>query len=139
MLDINASYYCMQFQGKLMNQTCENAKKTLISSPILPHLVQIWGNKLPFLWVLPLLDVRHCCKLKKMAKKADFRPKIRAQFFFQKCGLVSNQISWSAIIMYNIRKTNDPILRNLVTNGRKEQMDKSDFIERWPTKLEHSK
>ena len=28
MLDINASYYCMQFQGKLMNQTWENGSKT---------------------------------------------------------------------------------------------------------------
>ena len=27
MLDINASYHCMQFQGKLMNQTWENDKK----------------------------------------------------------------------------------------------------------------
>ena len=28
MLDIVASYYCMQFQGKLMNQTWENGEKT---------------------------------------------------------------------------------------------------------------
>ena len=27
MLDIVASYHCMQFQGKLMNQTWENGKK----------------------------------------------------------------------------------------------------------------
>ena len=27
MLDINASYHCMQFQGKQMNQTWENDKK----------------------------------------------------------------------------------------------------------------
>ena len=27
MLDIVASYHCMQFQGKLMNQTWENDKK----------------------------------------------------------------------------------------------------------------
>ena len=27
MLDINVSYLCMQFQGKLMNQTWENDRK----------------------------------------------------------------------------------------------------------------
>ena len=27
MLDINANFHCMQFQGKLMNQTWENGKK----------------------------------------------------------------------------------------------------------------
>ena len=27
-LEIVGSYYCMQFQGKLMNQTLENGKKT---------------------------------------------------------------------------------------------------------------
>ena len=71
------------------------AQKPLISSLILPHLVQIWGNKLLFLWVLPLLDVRHCSKLKKMAKKADFRPdlgplgpKSELNFFFK-------NVAWS--------------------------------------------
>ena len=28
MLDIIASYHCMQYQGKLMNQTWDNSKKT---------------------------------------------------------------------------------------------------------------
>ena len=28
MLDIVASYHCIKFQGKLMNQTWENGKKT---------------------------------------------------------------------------------------------------------------
>ena len=27
MLDINASYHCMQFQGQIMNQTWENDEK----------------------------------------------------------------------------------------------------------------
>ena len=29
MLDITASYHCMQFQGKLMNQTWENGKNPI--------------------------------------------------------------------------------------------------------------
>ena len=38
MLDINASYHCMQFQGKLMNQTWKNDQKKTILGPILAHL-----------------------------------------------------------------------------------------------------
>ena len=49
-------------------------------------------------------------------------------FFFQK--------SWSAIIMYNIRKTNDPILRKLSDGRTDGQTDKSDFIGRCPTNVE---
>ena len=54
MLDIVASYHCMQFQGKLMNQTWENDKKP-----------SFWPDFGPFGQNLasPLLDVRHCCKL----------------------------------------------------------------------------
>ena len=37
MLDIVASYHCVQFQGKLVNQTWENANN-LFSDPILAPL-----------------------------------------------------------------------------------------------------
>ena len=47
MLDIVASYYCMQFQGKLMNQT-EKMVKNLTSEPILACLAQIWAAN--FFW-----------------------------------------------------------------------------------------
>ena len=40
MLDIAASYHCMQFQGKLVNQICENNKKSSFG-PDLRYLVQI--------------------------------------------------------------------------------------------------
>ena len=40
MLDLVASYHCMQLQGKLMNQTLEN-DKTLALGPILAPLNQI--------------------------------------------------------------------------------------------------
>ena len=36
MLDIVASYHCMQFQGKLMNQTCENGKKPILGTDFSP-------------------------------------------------------------------------------------------------------
>ena len=48
----------MQLKGKPMNQTWENGE-ILISGPI---LAQIWTPKC-FSWILPLLDIRHCCKL----------------------------------------------------------------------------
>ena len=44
MLHIVASYHCMQFQGKLMNQIWESSKK-LVSCPILTHLAQIQAAK----------------------------------------------------------------------------------------------
>ena len=37
--------------------------KNLVSDPILFPLAQIWAPKFFFLWILPLLDVNHCCKL----------------------------------------------------------------------------
>ena len=36
MLDIVASYHCMQFQGKLLNQTSENGKKPSFGSDFDP-------------------------------------------------------------------------------------------------------
>ena len=42
-----ASYHCMQFQGKQMNQTLENGKKPSFGS-ILAHLNQILAAKICF-------------------------------------------------------------------------------------------
>ena len=41
MLDIVASYDCIQFQRKLMNQTWENGKKNLVLDLIFAHLTKI--------------------------------------------------------------------------------------------------
>ena len=38
-LDINSSYYCMQFQGKIMNQTWENGWKPSFGPDFGPYLV----------------------------------------------------------------------------------------------------
>ena len=48
MLEIVANYHCMQFQGKLMNQTWEIAKN-LVLGPILAHLAQIRATKFFFI------------------------------------------------------------------------------------------
>ena len=84
----------------------------------------LWSKFRPqkfFSWILPL-HVRHCFKLSLYAisrktkepnlrnwKKTLLLGLILAQiwatnFFFQKSDSVSHQKSWSAIIMYNIRK-----------------------------------
>ena len=61
MLDIIASYHCMNFQEKLMNQTWENGKKPSFGQ-IWALLAQIWAPN--FLsWILLLPYVRHYCKL----------------------------------------------------------------------------
>ena len=55
MLDINASYHCPQFQGKLMNQIWENDLKPNLGPDFGPNLVpkkifvvftSTWCNKL---------------------------------------------------------------------------------------------
>ena len=62
MLEVVASYHCMQFQGKLMNQTWGNGKKPSFEIDFKsfgPNLC----SKIFFSWILPLLHVRLCCKL----------------------------------------------------------------------------
>ena len=56
MLDIIASYQCMQFQGKLMNQTLESDKKKLVLASILARFAP---NLVPENFFSPLLDVIH--------------------------------------------------------------------------------
>ena len=45
---IDASYHCMQYQGKLADQNWENGKKNLVLGLILAHLVQIWAAEFFF-------------------------------------------------------------------------------------------
>ena len=58
MLDIVASYYCMQFQGKLMNQTREKGKKPCFRhdfGPFAPNSgPQIFFSKI---WLRQSLDI----------------------------------------------------------------------------------
>ena len=100
-----------------------------------------------FLQVLPQLDVIHCCKLSLYAisrktKEPNLRKWQKTQFwaqfspswpkfgppflfiFFQTSGSVSHQIPWSAIIMYSMRKPNDPMLRKLIYESTDGKMDR---------------
>ena len=65
MLDINASYHCMQFQGKLTKQSWKKVKKPSFGTN---NCGQNLGPKL-FSKILPLLVVRCCCKLSLYEKK----------------------------------------------------------------------
>ena len=59
MLEIVANYNCMQFQGELMNQNWEYGKKPNFGFDF-ASFDPNWQPKI--LWVLSLLDIRHCCK-----------------------------------------------------------------------------
>ena len=129
MLDIVASYHCMQFQGKLMNQTRENNKKP-----------SFWPDFGPFGQNLasPLLDVRHCCKLSlyiisRKTNESNLRkwqntqlwvwfcpiwPEFGLPIFFFKNLTSSGTRCHGYLSPYTIsEKNNDPILKKL--NGRR--------------------
>ena len=60
MLDITASYHCIQFQEKLMNQSWENGKKPSFGT----DFGSFGLNRLQiFFVILPLPDVRQSFKL----------------------------------------------------------------------------
>ena len=58
MLDIVASYHCMQFRGKLINQTCENSKKPSFGpdfGPFGPNFSH--QNLFSKIWLCQSLDI----------------------------------------------------------------------------------
>ena len=67
MLDIVASYHCMQFQGKLMNQTWENGKKSSFEpnfGPFGPNLdPKIFFRGFYLNWMLDIIASYHCMQL----------------------------------------------------------------------------
>ena len=64
MLDINASYYCMQFQGKPTNQTWENGKKSSFGTnfgPFGPNLgPKIFFHVISLYYKLDIVPSYHC-------------------------------------------------------------------------------
>ena len=118
----------MQFQRKLMIQTWENDRKPSFGS----NFSSFWSKFGPqkcFLWILSLLDIRHCCKLPSLY-----------EFFFNLALSVTR--GYGQLSCTISEKTNDPILRKL-SDGRKDgqtdrQMDKSDFVGRCSVRLTSS-
>ena len=77
MLETVASYRCIQFREKLLNQTLKNGEKPSFGA----NFGTFGPNSDPkkiFSWILPVLDVRHCCKLSLYAisRKTD-EPNLR--------------------------------------------------------------
>ena len=117
MLDIIASYHCLQFYGKLMNQTSENGKKSSFGpdfrlfgpNSTLAHLPQILATEFFFF-----------------------------EFFSQALSVTRYHGQLSSCTISE--KTNDPILRKLSggrTDGQTET-DQSDFMRHCPTNVVHS-
>ena len=140
-----------------MNQTSGNDQKPDFGHDFDPLLDQRWSPK-PFSWVLPLLDLIHCCKLSLYAisrktnepnlrkwQKTQFPaqfwpiwPKFGSPIFFFKnlASLVTSyhgQLSSSSIL----EKTNDLILRKL-SDGWTDGQTENDFIGRCPINVERS-
>ena len=120
MLYFVASYHCMPFQGKIMNQTWKVAN-ILVLELILVPLAHILAPKILFhefsLYEMLYIVVNYHCmqfqgKLmnqtwendKKISFGIDFGPNSGRQLFFQKSESVCYKKAWSAIIMYNIIK-----------------------------------
>ena len=63
---LDVIHYCKlslyKISKKANEQNMRKWQKNLVSGTILALLTQIWIPKF-FLWIWPLLDVRHCCKL----------------------------------------------------------------------------
>ena len=100
MLRIVASYHCMQFQVKLMNQTWENDNKPSFRPNCGPFGTNL-GPKIFFKDLTLMLDTAasyHCMQLEKMAKKnlafglilAHLALIPAANFFPQKSGSASH-------------------------------------------------
>ena len=74
----------MQYQGKLMNQTLKNDKKPYFGPDFDLFDPNVGPEK--FLWVLPLLDFMHCCKLSLCAtswksNEPSFRKRQKTSFW----------------------------------------------------------
>ena len=59
MLDIVATYHCMQFQGKLTKHTWENSKKPSFESYVGPFVPNLGRQKFffPKIWLFQSLDI----------------------------------------------------------------------------------
>ena len=98
MLDIVASYHCMQFQGKLINQTWENGKNKTNFGPDFGLFGPNLGPKI-FFKGFTILDVRYYCKLSlnAISRKTD-DPNSRK---WEKLLLGLIQAPWTQIQMAN--------------------------------------
>ena len=97
--------------------------KNLVSDPILASLAQIWAPKNFFLWILPLLDVRHRGMQflgkqmnqiwengKKPSFGPDFGPFGPQNFFSRILSLLDIRHCCELLLYVITRKSNEPNL-----------------------------
>ena len=105
-----------------MIESSEN-DKNLVSDPILASLAQIWAPKKIFLWILPLLDVRHRGMQflgkqmnqiwengKKPSFGPDFGPFGPQNFFSRILSLLDIRHCCELLLYVITRKSNEPNL-----------------------------
>ena len=161
MLHSVAIYHCMQFQGKLMNQTWENGRKPSFGTDFGPCDPNLGPKKIFhqfFLYyILDIVASYHYMQFQgrimnqtwENAKKPSFGPNfgpfgpnLGHQFFFFK-NLAATRYHGQLSSCTISEKTNDPILRKLSdgrTDGQTDrQTDESDFTGRCPTNVERPK
>ena len=99
MLDIIASYHCLQFPEKLMNHTWENAKKPSFVTKFGPFGPNLSPRN--FFRGFYLLDFKNCCKLSLRAvsrktNEPNLRPilvnlaQIQVAIFLKKSSSISH-------------------------------------------------
>ena len=108
MLDVVASYRCMQFQGKIMNHTLENGKKKLTLNLFLARLAQIWAPKCFFVGFT----------------FATFLG--RKNFIFKNLALSVTRYNGQLLSCTISEKTNDPILRKFSDGETDRQIDRRE-------------
>ena len=106
-----------------------------------------FGPQILFLWVLSLLDVRHCCKLSLYAiprktnypnqgnsEKPQFGPNLgllgpnlgRHHFFLRNLASSVTRYYGQLLLCTISEKTNDPILRKCIDRWTDKQPDETD-------------
>ena len=102
------------------------------------------GPKIVFSWVLPLLDVVHCCKLSlyTISRKTNERNLMAKNLFWARFWpnwpkIWLRQSLDTSVNYHHVQYQKKLMIlswENLVTDG---QTDKRDFIRRSPTDVEH--
>ena len=157
MLDIVARYHCMQFQGKLINQSWGNGKKPSFGTdfgPFGPNLgSKTFFHEFYLYYMLDIVASYHCMEFQgklmnqtwENSKKTNFGPdlgpfdpNLKHQFLFSKTWL---RLSIDIMISYHGVQYQKKLMIqswvNLVTDGWTDrQTDVSDFIGRCPTNVE---
>ena len=90
MLHIVATYHCMQFQGKVINQTWENGEKPSFGPNFGPNLVlENYFRDFYLYWVLGIVASYHCMQFQgKLMNQTWENGEKKTIIFLQKSGFI---------------------------------------------------